>query len=407
MVFLIQPSLNLYPKLNKAFDALSTPVDQDKDGSLLAQARGERGDTSILANRTESIQSAPFRDILTPDGQNLWIDHQTLYPLLDRINRSGIPVYLIDGWYDIYARDDFLIYANLSVPKRLMVRPTDHSGIEAPAADIDFGAEAHRWFDYWLKGIDNGIMDEPPIHYFLQGVDKGQSWQATQRWPVVNQVMTSYYFGSGETAGNASINNGSLDLTLSVSLQAFDEYTVDYSTTTGTTPHWTGLAAAHKYPNLRSHDAKALTYTTPVLDLSVTLTGHPVAHIWLNATVPDLDVFAYLEQVDGNGNSIYITQGELRASQRTLSQAPFDNLGLPWHDYFQSDLKPIPAGEPFEMVFDLLPTAWRFSPGSRIRITVTFADAGNFDTPVLYPAPVLQLLRDVSHSSYVELPLIP
>ena len=98
---------------------------------------------------------------------------------MDRINRSGVPVYLINGWYDIYARDNFLIYANLTVPKRLLVRPTDHAGIESPGPDIDYGAEAHRWFDYWLKGIDNGIMDEPPIHYYLQGADKAQAWQST------------------------------------------------------------------------------------------------------------------------------------------------------------------------------------------------------------------------------------
>jgi len=397
--------LNLYPLLNRAFDALATPVDQDKDGSLLAQARAERGDTSTLATRTEGVGSAAFRDILTPDGQNLWIDHETLYPLLDRINRSGVPVYLIDGWYDIFARDDFLIYANLTVPKRLLVRPTDHSGIEASAADVDFGAEAHRWFDYWLKGIDNGIMDESPIHYYLQGVDKQQAWQSTDVWPLMNQAMTPYYFGPGEVTGKVSINSGALDPSFPTDLQAFDAYTVDYSTTTGTMPHWTGLATAHKYPNMRSHDAKALTYTTPVLETEVNVAGHPVVHLWLSTDAPDLDVFVYLEQVDGSGNSTYITQGELRASHRALSQAPFDNFGLPWHNHFQSELQPIAAGDPVELVFDLLPTAWRFSPSCRMRITVAFADAGNFVTPILDPAPRLQLLRGSSHPTYVELPV--
>jgi putative CocE/NonD family hydrolase len=397
--------LNLYPKLNKAFDALSTPVDQDKDGSLLAQARAERQDTVTLATQAEGAESAAFRDVLTPDGQNLWIDHETLYPLLDQINRAGVPVYLIDGWYDIYARDDFLIYANLTVPKRLLVRPTDHSGIEAPAADIDYGAEAHRWFDYWLKGIENGIMDEAPIHYYLQGVDKQQAWRSTDVWPLMNQAVTPYYFGPGETAGKVSINNGTLDPSFPTNPQAFDAYTVDYSTTTGTTPLWTGLATAHKYPNMRSNDAKALTYTTPRLENAVNVAGHPVVHLWLSTDAPDLDVFVYLEQVDGSGNSTYITQGDLRASHRALSQAPFENFGLPWHNHFQSELQPIPAGEPVELVFDLRPTAWRFSPGSRIRITVAFADAGNFDTPILYPAPLLQLLRESSHMSYVELPI--
>jgi putative CocE/NonD family hydrolase len=397
---------NLYVRLNKAFDSLATPVDQDKDGTLLAQARAERHNAAALAEGAGSVTSIPFRDILTPDGENYWIDHQTLYPLLDRINRSGIPVYLINGWYDIYARDNFMIYANLTVPKRLLVRPTDHSSIEAPGSDIDYGAEAHRWFDYWLKGIDNGIMDEPPIHYYLQGVDKKEAYKITDVWPLKNQEMTRYYFGAGATGETSSINNGTLVPSSPTAPEASDTYTVDYTTTTGNKPHWTGLASAHEYPNMRSNDAKALTYTTPPLEAAVKVIGHPVAHVWLSSYAPDLDLFAYLEEVDGNGNSTYITQGNLRASHRALGQAPYENLGLPWHNHFQSELKSIPAGEPVELVFDLLPTAYQFSRGSRIRIAIAFADADNFDTPILSPAPTLQLLRTTSHPSYVELPIV-
>jgi predicted acyl esterase len=59
------------------------------------------------------------------------------------------------------------------------------------------------------------------------------------------------------------------------------------------------------------------------------------------------------------------------------------------------------------LVFDLLPTAKRFRPGTRIRASVACADADNFDTPVFDPAPRVQLLRDVIHASFVELPLLP
>ncbi len=118
---------------------------------------------------------------------------------------------------------------------------------------------------------------------------------------------------------------------------------------------------------MRSNDAKALTYTSPPLEDAVQVVGHPIVRVWLSGDAPDLDVFAYLEEVDANGDSTYITEGNLRASHRTLSPAPFDNLGLPWTNHFQSELKPIPAGEPVELVFDLLPTAYQFSVGKRIR----------------------------------------
>jgi hypothetical protein len=157
---------------------------------------------------------------------------------------------------------------------------------------------------------------------------------------------------------------------------------------------------------MQDNDQKALTYTTLPLEADVEVTGHPLAHLWLTADAPDLDVFVYLEEVDGSGKSSYITEGTLRASHRKLSRAPYDNLGLPFHSHYQSDLEPISPGHPAELVFDLLPTAYRFSKGSRIRITVAFADADNFETPVVSPAPKLRLLRDKNHASFVELPIV-
>ena len=394
--------LNIYPVIQYFFDKMATPVDDDADGSLLAQARAERGNTPALAKVAESVGRIPFRDRVTEDGQNVWNTNMVLYPQLEKINQEGVPVYLINGWYDIYARDNFMTYANLSGPKRLLVRPTDHAMIEAPGSDIDYATEAQRWFDYWLKGIDNGIMDEPPIHYYLQGAEELQS---TDVWPLEEQELTRYYFGPGESSGNVSVNDGTLDLSPPTDSQAFDAYTVDYSTTTGPTPHWTGLAFPHKYPNMRDHDAKALTYTTPPLATATNIIGHPVIHLWLSTEAPDLDAFVYLEEVDGN-NSTYVTQGILRATHRTPGQAPFDNQGLPWFNHYESELQPIPEGEPFELVFDLFPTAYRFSEGNQIRITVAFADDDNFDTPILDPAPTLKLLRNSSYPTFVELPVV-
>jgi hypothetical protein len=157
---------------------------------------------------------------------------------------------------------------------------------------------------------------------------------------------------------------------------------------------------------MRLNDSKSLTYTTPVLDAPLDLTGHPVAHVWLSADVSDLDLVMYLEEVDGNGNSTYVSQGNLRASHRLLSLPPFNGLDLPWHNHFQSELQPIPAREPIELVFDLLPTAYRFQAGHRLRITVAFADADSFHTPQLDPAPLVSLLRDADHASFVELPVV-
>jgi len=67
----------------------------------------------------------------------------------------------------------------------------------------------------------------------------------------------------------------------------------------------------------------------------------------------------------------------------------------------------MPAGEPIELAFALLPASHVFAKGSSIRITVAFADADNFTTPALDPRPQVRILRDTAHASVVELPVIP
>jgi putative CocE/NonD family hydrolase len=385
-----------------------TPVDSDKDGSLLGQARKERAGSTLGQQSEVWFREFPFHDSTTRSGMKPWEGAANLYPFLDRINQSSIPIYMTNGWYDLFsgANDMFLWYTNLTVPKRLLVRPADHSEVEKNQFDLDFGAEAHRWFDYWLKGIDNGIMNEPSIYYYVIGGSKKDAWRTSNQWPLANQKPTRFYFGDGRTDSVASINDGFLRAEPTGQEDAADSYTVDYSTTSGKYSRWYAVNWPRNYPDMRTNDEKALTYTTSPLETNVEVTGYPAVHFWLMTDAPDLDAFVYLEEVDRNGKATYVTEGNLRASHRKLSQAPFDHLGLPYHSHNKSDLEPIPAGKPIELVFSLLPTSYRFHKGNSIRITVAFTDADNFETPVIDPAPKLRLLRDKNHPSFVQLPLV-
>jgi len=384
-----------------------TSVDNDKDGSLLAQARKERG-SSTLGKQSEAwFREFPFHDSATSNGIKIWEGPANLYPLLDRINRSGIPIYMTNGWYDLFsgASDMFLWYANLTVPKRLLVRPLDHSEVEKNQFDLDYGAEAHRWFDYWLKGIDNGIMNEPSIYYYVVGAPKKDAWRTSNQWPLADQKPTRFYFGEGKTGSVASTNDGFLHREPPQNKDAADSYTVDYSTTSGKYSRWYAVNWPRKYPNMQANDQKALTYTTAPLESDMEVTGHPLVHLWFVTDASDLDFFVYLEEVDGN-QSTYLTEGNLRASHRALSKAPYNNLGLAYRSHCKNDLVPIPAGEPVELIFNLLPTSYRFHKGKRIRLTIAFADADNFDTPIINPAPKIRLLRNMNHPSFIELPVV-
>jgi uncharacterized protein len=388
-------------------ESVPTPVDGDKDGLLLAQARKERGGLTLGRQSEIWFKKFPFRDSVTSDGNRIWEGPGNLYPLLGRINQSGIPVYMTTGWYDLFsgASDMFLWFANLTVPKRLLVRPADHSEVEKNQFDLDFGAEAHRWFDHWLKGIDNGIMKEPPIYYYVMGVPKKEAWRASNQWPLANQRLSRFYFGDGKTGCISSVNDGFLRPDPPGHKDAADVYTVDYSTTSGKYSRWYAVNWPRNYPDMKANDKKALTYTTSPLESDMEITGYPIVHLWLSTDAPDLDFFVYFEAVEDR-ESIYLTEGNLRASHRVLSKAPYNNLGLPYHRHYKSELAPIPAGEPVELVFDLLPISYQFRKGNRIRITVTCADTDNFETPTLDPLPKIRLQRNTAYASFVEFPII-
>ena len=377
--------------------SIITPVDTDPDGSVLAQARAERAGSAVGQTMTDaSWRAFPFRDSEIASGRPMW-EYISAYPLLDQINGAGVAVCLVAGWYDIFARDVFLLYRNLTVPKRLLVRPLGHSQIDATAPDLDYGAEAQRWFDHWLKGTDTGTMDEPPVRYYLLGGTRADRWHAARQWPPVQpQPQLTLYPGADHVLAPSP----------PAAAAGSDAYTVDYGTTTGKDTRWAAVNWEHAYGDLAAHDVGALSYTSAPLQAPLRAVGHPVARLWLSTAAPDLDIFAYLQQVDGQGRSTYVTEGALRASHRAAAEPPYDNLGLPYHDHCQSHLAPIPSGEPFEVTLDLEPTGFEFPAGSQVRLTIAFADAGNFDTPLLEPAPGVELIHDSQHPSRVDIPAI-
>ena len=103
----------------------------------------------------------------------------------------------------------------------LIVGPWEHEVGVRKVGDLDFGPQASgedlpdvlrfsgyflrpvelRWFDYWLKGIDNGMMDEPPVHIFSMGEN---TWRGEEEWPLSRAKETKYYLRSSGHANSRS-----------------------------------------------------------------------------------------------------------------------------------------------------------------------------------------------------------
>ncbi len=380
----------------QAFDLSQTqrvaPVDSDQSQTLLAQAIAQhRGNFDV-----PQVAQAPFRDSILPQAQGAYADNNPS-TYVDAVNKSGVPVYLRAGWFDMYPRDMLLWFCNLTNPKKIAIGPWDHYQSQG----LDRGTEMLRWFDYWLKDIDNGIMKEPPILYCVMGAPEDKMIRWAKQWPLPEAQPTKYYFSGGPSGSVKSVNDGLLSP--STSQPGRDSYVVDYSTTSSPRSRWTGGPPA--YSDMAVNDRKALTYTTEPLARPVEIVGHPIVHLWLQCPADDVDVFAYLEDIDAQGCSTYITEGCLRASHRALSQPSHARVNLPYRSGLEKDVASLP-NEPVELVFDLLPTGKHFPAGHRVRIAVTCADKDSYQTPQRNPAPTITVFRDAEHASYVILPVV-
>jgi putative CocE/NonD family hydrolase len=402
-----------------SFLAPALPVDEDKDGSLFKAAQKEHRNNRDIY---EMGRTSPYRNSIDPVSKQKLSITRSPSSYLKEINESGVAIYTIGGWFDLWPRDALLWFANLKTPQRLMIGPWFHQ----MAIEEYNPNERLRWFDYWLKGIDNGITKEPRIWYYTINAPDGKEWRSTDTFPLPNQKQTKFYFqgrnatvqGRNATVKErveanktsvTSVNDGMLTSNAPKSKRTFDTYKVDYTTTSSKPSRWTngyGLGSAQfRYPNLSENDKKGLTYTTEILMDDMEVTGNPIAHLWISSTATDGDFFVYLEDVDEQGISHYVTEGALRASHRKLSEAPFNNLGLPYHRSYIEDILKL-NGKPVELVFDLHPTSYIFKKGHRVRVTITCADKDNTQTPEIKPAPTVKIYRDASKASYIVLPVI-
>jgi uncharacterized protein len=374
----------------------AAPVAEDARGEMLAAAlRMHKGNMSV----EELLALTPYRDSVHPKTGVR--PYSALNPAARaaQVSESGVAVYHMSGWFDMWPRDALLWFSNLKNPQKIIIGPWAHT----TNGEFDLGAEHLRWYDYWLKGIDNGVMNEPPVYFYTMNAPPGREWRAERSWPPPGEQPTSYYFRAASGPGKGA----ALDPQPPSDESGQDDYTVDYTTTSGATSRWTnGYGGKFGYADLTANDAKGLTYTTAPLAADLEVTGHPVAHLWLSTRAKDADLFVYLEEETPGGKSRYVTEGTLRASHRRLAEPGFNNLGLPFHRGLKADTEEL-SGEPAELVLDLLPTSTRFPAGSRIRVTITGADRDNSLTPEQSPPPVISILRNSAHASYVVLPIVP
>jgi putative CocE/NonD family hydrolase len=359
-------------------DATAQPVDDDVSGTQLRAATAEH------AGNIENPGYVPFRDSVASAIPEMWWIKSSPHTYLDEINNSSIAVYAAANWDEAATKyGAFFTVNNIKNPSKLVVGPGSHCAWFSVANDqgFDIVVEEHRFFDYWLKGIENGVMDEDKVYYYTYNEAKGQEWRSAPSWPLPNEKRVPYYLGAK-----------TLSMTAPTDASAKDDSQVDYNVTTGATS-----TTAPPNPN-------GIAYATEPLANDVRVTGHPLAELWVASTATDGDFIATLQDVGPTGTiTSYNMHGRLRASLRKEEPAPYNTLGLPYHPFRKGDVMPLVPGEPTLLRFDLLPISIIFKAGHRIQLKLSFADTV---TPRITPTPTVSIYHDAMHASSITLPVI-
>jgi hypothetical protein len=393
------------------------------------QALLETVDAMEPAFRVLPLKSLPhLRDGLA-DYFYDWLAHPSYdeywqqWCIEDRHHQISTPAYHIGGWYDIFLGGTIRNYLGMREHgateaarrgQKLIIGPWQHGAARGPGIAgehyfglgsdplvIDLDGMHFRWFDYWLKGIDNGILDEPPVRLFVMG---DNVWRDELAWPLERAQFVNYYFHSQGKA-NSLRGNGAL----SPQAPADEPPDAFLYNPADPVPTQGGPLCCNAYflPNgaFDQRDIEAredvLVYSTPPLERDIEVTGPVTVTLWAATSATDTDFTAKLVDVCADGCARNLTEGIIRARYRESTSAP-------------SLVQP---GEVYRYTIDLWATSNVFKQGHQIRVEVSSSNFPRFDrntntgNTIAEDAgfkPALQtILHNAQYPSHITLPIVP
>jgi putative CocE/NonD family hydrolase len=343
-------------------------------------------------NWYSTVKRMPFRG-----------DWKTMSPpeIPAMIDRSGIPEYAIDGWWDnAFARGTIAQFLAGKGLGQLTIGPWNHGGSQSLdplqpqlSGPEPFYSEFERLVA-WLKARVRSAPDTAwrHIRYYVLGEEK---WRTTDTWPPPGARTVKFSFAAGQRLAEPA---------RSIRRTGVDRYPVWFGASSGPSSRWhTGLGGTPvSFDNRRSQDKRLLTYTSSPLAKATLITGTPSVSLDFSSTSKDAAVFIYLEAVAPGGKVAYLTEGELRASDRATSGV--DALG-PVHPFTREAARPL-AGVPVDLEIGLLPIAARVPAGYRLRIAIAGADAGSFERVPAHGPATFTIGRGGSRGSFLSLPVM-
>jgi putative CocE/NonD family hydrolase len=317
-----------------------------------------------------------------------WMSH----PLRDEYWRHGsvaedygaitAAVYTVGGWADPYTNCVLRLLEHSTAPVKALVGPWAHAypHIARPGPQIGFLQECLRWWDRWLKGIDNRIMEEPRLRVWMQDSVPPASdyetrpgrWIAEAGWPSANVAARSYHFGEGRL----------LDRRADAALPMRHRSPQLTGITGG---EWCPYGSRGELPiDQRADDGRSLVFDTAPLEAPLEILGTPRVTLRLAADRPVVIVTARLCEVAPEGASTLISYGVFNLTRRK----GFDKS------------EPMRPGEPTTVSFPLNDLGQRIAKGARLRLALST----NY-WPILWPSPEATTITVFPADCRIDLPV--
>ncbi len=301
-----------------------------------------------------------------------------------RYDRVETPIFHLTGWYDFVSPQTLDMFEgvdqathgkNQAPFQKLLVGPWRHDqqwGDETLVGDEDFGAVSimgmekivkltTRWFDHWLKGIDNGITKDKPVELFVMGAN---AWRTFDRWPPQRVAFQKWHVGSKEGA-NGLAGDGGL-VAAEPTSTGHDSFTFDpmdpVPTDGGANCHFFLKTLGVRDQRSMEERRDVLVYTSPPLEEDLTIIGPLTAVIYASTEGRHTDFTAKLVEVRSDGYARIIRDG----IRRGPDSSPLRKI------------EPMEPGKVYRFTIDLGETAIAIAKGHRLRLDVSSSNFPKF-----------------------------
>ncbi|MBZ5548736.1 MAG: CocE/NonD family hydrolase [Acidobacteriia bacterium] len=332
----------------------------------------------------------------------------------NKFDRVQVPVLHISGWYDdeqVGTPLNFIGMTTKGAPsvrnsQKLLMGPWPH-GINSTSklGDVDFGPTAIidlndtmlRWYDAWLKGIDNGVKSEAPVRIFVMGSNQ---WVNEHDWPMTRTRYTDFNLHSSGRA-NSLYGDGKLSADKPQSEQP-DRYTYDPKKPVPfiTEPSFAQIGGPDDYRPIERRD-DVLVYTGDPVTNDTEVCGPVKVTLYAASTATDTDFTAKLIDVWPDGFAERLSDGIVRARFRK---------GMDKEELIQPETI-------YEYRIDAWNTCQMFKPGHRIRIEISSSAFPKYPRNLNTGGPLGRsskmqtaqqtIYHDAQHPSHVTLPIVP